>query len=147
MEPEEPRGESGYFNSGVIVNLPSAYYGAGIAGFVADTSPTGTFVFSAKLRESDFQRPRVDMTQPPFRAGTGDSTSRRIALTIYYKGINYPPDFEQYEFLLFTITFGGKLSKRFVLMVESFKQTGDVERAVEYVVSGETDGIFDPAGY
>jgi hypothetical protein len=144
---EATRGESGYYNSEVTVTLPSAYFGAGIAGFVPSGSDEDIYDFGARVRESDFQRPRSDLSQPPFKAGVGDTVSRRVSLTLYYKGDNYLPDFEQYEFLLFEIFMGGELSKQFVLLIESFKQTGDVERAVEYAVSGETDGIFWPLGY
>lgn len=137
------RGESGYTNADIIVTIPAKYSGAGIAGF----EPGDKFIFNAKLRDSEFQRPRVDLTAPPFRAGKSDSVSRRISLTIYYKGTDYPPNFELYEYVLFNIGFGGNIPQQFVLHVEMFKQTGDVERALEYNVVGETDGIFQASGF
>jgi hypothetical protein len=133
------RGEPGYANAQVTVWLPANYYGAGIAGF----EPLESFQFFTKLRESEFTRPRYDLSDGgAYKQGAGSSASRRVSMTLYYKGNIYPPDFEKYEFLLFQINFGGGQARFCVLMIETFRQVGDVDQALQYSVIGETDGIF-----
>lgn len=132
------RGESGYVRAEVAVTIGGTYVGEGISTYAGGQ----TYLFSAKLRETDWQQPRQDTTDTGRRTGVGGPQSRKINLTMYYKGAAYPPDFSQYEVAVFAIAFGGGVTRTQVVLLESFKQTGDIDRALEYTVSGESDGDF-----
>lgn len=132
------RGQSGYVDSEVTITVDSPYSGAGVAGL--NPLVGLPYKFKTKIRESEFVRGRQDTTGEAYRSSVTSEVSRRISLVMYYKGRDYPPDFELYEYVYLEMTFG-KFSRQCVVHVESFRNTGDVERALEYTMSGETDGI------
>jgi hypothetical protein len=137
------RGESGYVRSAVQVTVGGNYsLGGGPAGYTGGV----TYQFFTKLRENDYQQQRQDTFDGiagSRSTGVGGRTSRKVNMTIYYKGATYPPDFEQFEVVLIAMQFGGGLIRQEVIILESFKQTGDVEKALEYTVTGESDDVFN----
>lgn len=135
------RGEAGFVNAIVQVTVGGTVQGEGISGYKDGVS----YQFGAKLRESDYNQARNDTSdgsQGNRRTAVPGMTSRKINMTLYYKGNNYPPDFEQFPEAVFQIVFGGGLTRTSLVLIDSFKQTGDVDKALEYTVSGETDGAF-----
>ena len=135
------RGESGYIHAQCSVTVGGVYSGGGPSGYVGGS----TFLFNAKLRENEYKQQRQDTFDGLAgnkSTGVGGRVSRAVNLTIYYKGTNYPPDFENFEVAVFQLVFGGGQVRTMVVLIESFKQTGDVEKSLEYTVSGETDDIF-----
>lgn len=135
------RGESGFLNAECAVTVGGNVTGEGISGYTGGT----TYQFFAKMRENDYQQARnetSDGSQGNRKTGVPGLTSRKMNLTIYYKGTNYPPDFEQFPEAVFQLVFGGGLVRTALIVIESFKQTGDVEKALEYTVTGESDGAF-----
>jgi hypothetical protein len=135
------RGEAGFINAEMAVTVGGTVTGEGISGYTGGV----TYPFFAKMRENDYQQARNDTTDGSEfnrRTGVPGLTSRKVNMTIYYKGTNYPPDFEQFPEALFQMVFGGGLTRTSLIILESFKQTGDVEKALEYTVTGESDGAF-----
>ena len=129
------KGYPGYTNSIITITTGGVYLGDGINGWAGGTS----YVFAVTDREIDLERKRENTTDSGYQEGVGSSPGKNVRFKGFFKGA-VPPSTLQNEFVLVAAT----VSFPFVgvVMVERFKQIGIVGNALQWELSGMTDGTF-----
>ena len=127
-------GYPSYTNATISITYGGTYTGDGINGYSGGTVAS----FTVRKRELTQKRVREDTTDSSVIDAVGGPIGVHVSIEGYFKTGTIPPADIMGQYIKVAITVGFTLTA--VILVETFRSTGVVNNALNYLLEGDSVG-------